>query len=198
MSNRADISPSLIHFTSGNDWNDAFDNLLSIISSQTIYGSHNMIKGEFNCVCFSEAPIRAIPQGLKNINNYSKYSPFGILVSKAWLFHQGGRPVIYQPLEEYFQLSDDNKWRHMTYNPIHDPPIDFTWEREWRVQTNELSINPEDCSIIVLDRSWAKHLISLHDENQDWEISMYSQILGNDIAEMYRAPFHWKIFILNE
>lgn len=199
MCNRADISPYLIHFTKGNDLNDALGNLLSILSSQKILGSNNMIRGEFNCVCFSESPIESIPQGLINADNYSKYSPFGILVSKEWLFHQGGRPVIYQPVEEYEQLSDNNRWRHVTYNPTCNPPVDFTWEREWRIQTNELHINPEYCSIVVPDRSWVEHLMSLHDEEQDWEIRNYKLIFNDGLlAEMHSEPFLWNVFLLNE
>lgn len=199
MDNRADISPYLIHFTKGNDLNDAFANLLSITASQIIYGSNNKIKGEYNCVCFSESPIESIPQGLINTNNYSKYSPFGILVSKEWLFYQGGRPVIYQPLEEFELLSECVRWRHVTYNPIANQPIDLSWEREWRIQTNELYISPQFCSIVVPDDSWARHLMSLHDEEQDWEVRRYKMIFNNDLlAEMYREPFHWNIIILNE
>ena len=129
MGARVDISKYLIHFTKGQNLKDAFNNLTSIVNSFTIIGSKNLIKGSFNCICFSEVPLGCITNGLINDEYYSKYSPFGIMVRKDWLFYFGGRPVIYQTEEEYDLLGEEAKWRHVTYNPLLDPPVDFTWER---------------------------------------------------------------------
>lgn len=94
---RSDISPVLIHFTSGEDEDDAFVRLRKIIAERRLIAGSHRIKGAYNCVCFSEAPLTSLKSGLVNEANYSNYSPFGIIVSKKWLFDQGGRPVIYQP-----------------------------------------------------------------------------------------------------
>lgn len=61
-----------------------------------------------------------------------RYSAFGVVVSKTWLFNQGGRPVINQANEEYVQLPDSLKYRHVRYEPHRG--IDHAWEREWRIQ----------------------------------------------------------------
>jgi hypothetical protein len=199
MTARVDISPFLIHFTRGIDLDDAFNNFLSIIDSETLFGNNNLIKGGYNCVCFSEAPLDCITNGLINSDYYSKYSPFGILVSKKWLFEQGGRPVIYQPESEFAFLNEEQRWRHMTYNPISVPPIDFTWEREWRIKANELSLNQEECRLIVPNSDWANQLISIHDEFQDSEIQYYRMIFNDDIiAELYRDDFSYSIILLND
>ncbi len=87
------------------------------------------------------------------------------------------------------------KWRHMTYNPLADFPIDFTWEREWRIKTDKLHINRTDCSVIMPDLNWARQLKSLYERSQDWEIDQYKKILG-DIAELYRENFPWRIYLL--
>ncbi|RLD28064.1 MAG: hypothetical protein DRI75_07945 [Bacteroidetes bacterium] len=197
MTYRTDISNNLVHFTKGIDSEGAFKNLWSIISNEIIYGSDNLIKGKHKCVCFSEAPIDLIKSGLVNMDNFSRYSPFGILVSKKWLFSKGGRPVIYQPEKQYSDLFDKNKWRHVTYNPILKPPIDFTWEREWRIQTNELEIDSENYAIIVPDSDSANNLVSTYMNEQDYDIEQYKMLIG-DIAELYRSPFPWKIYHLND
>ncbi len=109
MSDRIDVSPNLVHFAKGHDYNNAFNNLTNIIGENIIYGSNNMIKGGYKCVCFSEAPLPCITNGLNNNQNYTKYSPFGIMTSKKWLFSIGGRPVIYQTEEEYNLLVEEKK-----------------------------------------------------------------------------------------
>lgn len=196
MTYRPDISNNLVHFTKGVDFEDAFKNLWSIISSEIIFGSVNFIKGKHKCVCFSEVPIDLIPSGLVNNDNFSRYSTLGILVSKKWLFSKGGRPVIYQLEEQYYDLCDRNNWRHVTYNPLLEAPIDFTWEREWRILVNDLEINSENCSIIVPDSDSADYLVSTYMQEQDCDIEQYEMLLG-EIAELYRNPFPWKIYHLN-
>jgi hypothetical protein len=197
MNARIDISSYLIHFTKGIDFDDAFANLLSIIDNRTIFGSNNLIKGGYNCVCFSEAPIDCLSNGLINSNYYSKYSPFGIIVNKEWLFRLGGRPVIYQMDKEYQILNESIRWRHMTYNPIEKPPIDFTWEREWRIQVDELYINPNDCSLILPNSDWADFLYHHYYRIQDEKIRKYKMIYNDElIAESLRENFPWQLYIL--
>lgn len=104
--NRTDISPYLIHFTKDTSTDLAFQRLQKILEDGFLIGGSEFIKGKYKCVCFSETPETQIEKGLVNPRNYSRYSPFGILVSKKWLFSQGGRPVIYQPEEEYEYLSE--------------------------------------------------------------------------------------------
>jgi len=202
MASRIDISPYLIHFTKGEDYDHAFENLLSIISSQTIYGSNNLIKGSYNCVCFSEAPLECLNNGLINENYYSKYSPFGVVITKEWLFSLGGRPVIYQGEGEFDQLSEDLRWRHMTYDPTSNPKIDFTWEREWRIRTDNLIIDPSNCAILVPDDSWAESLFSIHEDKEDRaeenEKLWNSLIFKEDFLFTYsRRNFPWEIITLS-
>src|SRR5215472_3902451 len=103
---RQDISEFLVHFTKGTDHEEAFTNLRKIIESRKLIAGSGYIKGNYRCVCFSEAPLANLADGLVNENYYSRYSPFGIVVSKAWLFNRGGRPVIYQPESEFNALPE--------------------------------------------------------------------------------------------
>ena len=52
---RPDVSEKLIHFTKGESWDHAFGTLLSILTEGVIRGDREMIKGGYDCVCFTES-----------------------------------------------------------------------------------------------------------------------------------------------
>jgi hypothetical protein len=156
-----------------------------------------MIRGRFNCVCFSEAPIEDLSQGLVNPNYYSSYSPFGIMIPKKWLFSQGGRPVIYGSEDEYDQLPESHRWRHMRYEPCAEPPIDFTWEREWRIHIESLPFDPSVAWIVVQDDFWAQELVDEHEWHNESNIQAYSHIFDEDFTRMmFNRSFQWNIITL--
>lgn len=146
---RTDISDKLSHFTSGANDGEAFERLCAIVETGRLIGSDAMIRGRYRCVCFTEAPLVSLPDGLVNPDAYSRYRPFGLLFDKSWVFAQGGRPVIYQTDDEFADLPDAMRWRHVRYEPNREVPIDFTWEREWRLQRNELIVNPAWATLIL-------------------------------------------------
>lgn len=193
---RPDISQDLIHFTTGETEELAFKRLQKIIREKKLIGSNKMIKGGYRCVCFSEAPVASLPGGLVNEDYYSKYSPFGIMVSKKWLFTKGGRPVIYQPFSEYDPLQESHRWRHMTLE-LRDThsKSDFTWEREWRINCDELPFDQSSAKIVVRDSNWAARLLQEHDDDQVYTVMQYSLILG-EIANAYRESFGWSVVSL--
>ena len=198
---RPDISNFLIHFVSDESLDLAYLRLKMIIKERRLTGSNRFIKGGYRCICFSEAPVNCLPSGLLNPDYYSRYSPFGIMVSKKWLFKLGGRPVIYQTEDEYYLLPDEIKWRHVLYNPLKkETPIDFTWEREWRINRDYLDFKPSNALIIVLDNSWANRLKKDHEREEDYKVLAYSMTLDEDdaeLAEVWRNKFDWTIMILN-
>lgn len=193
MEPRPDITDKLVHFTSGASDDEAFGRLRQIIAEQRLVGSGTKIRGNYRCVCFTEAPLTSLQHGLVNPSAYSRYSPFGGLFEKQWVFDQGGRPVIYQPDAEFGQLPEPLRWRHVRYEP---GAIDFTWEREWRVQCDELHFKPNVAGIVVPAKDWADALIAEHDAQQDFEVYQYSQIMDELLAEQYRDGFPWRIFVL--
>jgi hypothetical protein len=194
---RSDISNFLVHFTSGEPHEAAFARLKQIIRSKSLIGSSRRIKGGFTCVCFSEAPLTSLRSGLVNEFAYSRYSPFGIVVEKQWLFERGGRPVIYQPDDEFDQLPRSHRWRHHRYELRSDrESVDFTWEREWRVQTDELPFDSSSAQIVVPDEGWAERLIAEHDTDQHYLVQHYSVIMDEATAEQYREPFCWRYLTL--
>jgi hypothetical protein len=191
---RADMSDFLIHFTKGENLEGAYQNLKSIIHQSVVHGSSAKIRDSSNCVCFSEAPLSSLKSGLLNPSFYSQYSPFGIITIKEHICNLGGRPVIYQPESEFHQLTADNSWRHMRYEP---PGVDFTWEREWRLKTDGYYFHPENTQIIVPNNSWTQRLMGDHGAEQKWQTLQYSQIMDELLAVQYEEPFPWVVVELN-
>lgn len=193
---RSDISDKLIHFTSGVTTEDAFARFQEIVDQRRLIAGNAKIRGRFHCVCFTEAPLASLREGLVNRNAYSRYSPFGVLFEKAYIFRNGGRPVIYQSDAEYDQMPDSLKWRHVRYEPNADPPVDFSWEREWRIRTNALPFEPALAGLVVPDGDWLQRLAEAHDEQQAWRVHEYAMVLNHTLAELHREPFEWDVFRL--
>lgn len=59
-------------------------------------------------------------------------------------------------MAQYDLLPPELRWRHMRYDLVCDPPVDFTWEREWRVPSERLEFDSQTASIVVPDCSWAQ------------------------------------------
>lgn len=193
---RNDISDKLVHFTSGETPDAAFARLSQIVDERVLRGGNGMIRGGYRCVCFTEAPLASLPGGLVNPDAYSRYQPFGVIFEKAHIFARGGRPVIYQSDAEYHALRDEMKWRHMRYEPDANPPVDFGWEREWRVRTEVLEFGPDVAGLVLPDQTWLDRLEAAHHEQQDWQVYEYSFVLDRQLAELYREPFQWNVFLL--
>jgi hypothetical protein len=141
---RGDLSNRLIHLTSGESMEGAFQRFLSILTAGRLLASDRNIRGGFKCVCFSEAPIAVLAQML--VGEKSRYMPFGVMLDKAWLFAKGGRPVIYQSEAEYECLPEPLRYRHVRYEPGNG--VDWTWEREWRIP-GDVIFRPNEVTLIV-------------------------------------------------
>ena len=160
---RDDRSFCLIHFTRGGAHGDAFNTLVKILNDRRLIGSNSHIRSRSSCVCFSEAPMTALRYGLVNDFGAERYSQFGIRFTKKSIFDRGGRPVIYQPESEYQLLPESLKWRHVRFECNNTRPIDFTWEREWRLPDEELPFTPEEVQVIVPTQEYVDRLSSHFD-----------------------------------
>lgn len=185
---RDDISDKLIHLVRDTSYQSAANSFLSILKEQRLRGGTNYIRGAYTCVCFSEAPIGKLAYLLAGPSETEiRYKPFGIMVDKKWLFEKGGRPVIYQPDNEFDLLCEEQRFRHVRYEP---GMIDFTWEREWRIKTNELELNPDITTVVVPNRQWEDWIKKRH----------YATIVGHTlIAEglleptIVKRPWHYLV-----
>ena len=197
MAARADISEKLIHFTRGATYEDALECLLTIVGEGRLIGGNGMIRGEYRCVCFTEAPAPALAGGFVNAKSFGRYSPFGIMFDKTWVYARGGRPVIYESDGEFDALPEGMRWRHVRYGPLGTPPVDFTWEREWRIRTDNLTFSPADAVLIVPNDESEAFVLDIWNSQQDCEVEAYSVIFEQTVAEQMRDSFPWRIVRLS-
>jgi hypothetical protein len=128
------------------------------IKSKTVGGVSNTVRGPDPAVCLTEQPLSAVLVTRRCAG--SRYSGFGIAYHKYAIFNAGGRPVLYgsksmlgeriKPDEPGYQegkeiysggLPADLQYLWVRYEPTvgewETYPIDFTWEREWRIKRGE-------------------------------------------------------------
>jgi len=187
---RGDLSNRLIHLTKGRTPEEASAAFSSILRDGRLRGGEGHIRGRHKCVCFSEAPLGTLTQILADPTVHGmRYAPLGVMVSKAWLFSRGRRPVIYQSEDEYETLPDSLRYRHVRYEP--DRAIDHTWEREWRVLADELALDPDEATLVVPTRAWEDRFL------QDYVISHRNAVLLLDVVDsvsrMDKFPWHFVV-----
>lgn len=198
MTARTDISDSLIHFTRGSNWDEALAKLIEIAKSGVILGGSGYIKGGYRCVCLTEAPLPAVAGELLNDGSFTRYSPFGIVLPKEHVFDHGGRPVIYQTDGEFEQLPEAARWRHVRYDPTAEPPVDFTWEREWRVQCDALAISPAEAVIVLPNPEWLNRFQTAWHADEEIQLESYATILDHLVLEQMKQPFPWRVVCLTQ
>ena len=122
----------LTHFTRAKGSADALDNLVAILRGGVIRGSTRMVNDKRRVVCFFDAPLSELG-GLLTRGNRHRYEPFGVALDKRYAFTLGVRPVIYMPRREAARMvAPDELWRVVDLDLKRTPPIDWTFEREWR------------------------------------------------------------------
>lgn len=126
-------APMLTHFTRASvDGASALDNLSIILREGVIRGAERMVRGGRAAVCMFDAALTELSSLLKR-DNRRRYEPFGIALDKRYAFKAGARPVMYIPWVEAEQMLDaEELWRVVPIDLDCTPPIDWTFEREWR------------------------------------------------------------------
>ncbi|HML76615.1 MAG TPA: hypothetical protein PKB02_19140 [Anaerohalosphaeraceae bacterium] len=193
---RDDVSCNLVHLVRDHSSKKAEDVFMEILNSKTFKGGTGCIRDKFNCVCFSEAPISKLGQvlALPGVHGM-RYKPFGFMVSKEWLYEKGGRPVIYQSDSEYSLLPGSLKYRHVRYEP---PLIDFSWEREWRIQTNELQIDPAITTVIVPNRSFVEKIKQDNIDKMGKEVQLMGMVTLGVLSHKPLKPLAWHFIVLED
>jgi len=123
----------LTHFTRAGKTSSALDNLVTILREGVIRGSTRMVREGRAVVCLFDVPIRDL-RVLLDRRNRRRYEPFGIAIEKRYAFRAGARPVIYMPWREAENLlAPGERWRVVALELERDAPIDWSYEREWRL-----------------------------------------------------------------
>jgi len=188
---RDDLSTRLIHLTRDSEESTGEEKFLSILDDDKINGNTNLIKGGYRCICFSETPISKIGFILAQPNIHGmRYAPYGIMIDKNVLFNYGARPVIYQPDEDFENLKENQKYRHVRFEPHNN--IDFTWEREWRLESDFFEIHPEEVTLIIPSRDIEEML----KQKQQSSNNMYS-LLG-EIGQLGMKQLPWHFIALED
>jgi hypothetical protein len=126
-------TPMLTHFTRRSVEGDAMDNLVAILRTGVIQGSSRMVRMGRTVVCLFDAQWSEL-SSLLAPDNRRRYEPFGIALDKTYAFAMGARPVIYMPWREACQMLDQRElWRAVAIDLGQAPPLDWTFEREWRI-----------------------------------------------------------------
>ncbi len=195
---RPDLSRDVLHLTRGETRSVAFATLKAIVRERELRGGTGMIRGAFRCVCFTEAPIRQLSDVFRrSAAKPLRFQPYGVLLGKDYLFARGGRPVIYQPDADFDLLPDQLKYRHVRYDPVSDPQIDFTWEREWRVRADAFSLDSERCTLVVANADDRNALVAEHAAAEQVRIEELVQAVGRSTAMQYEEVFPWTVLELN-
>jgi len=141
-------SAMLTHFTRASTTATALDNLVAILRDNIIRGGTRMVRGGRPAVCMFDVPIAELGTILDR-RNRRRYEPFGIAVDKRYAFTMGARPVIYLPWNEAEKiLAPEESWRVVSFEMDKTPPVDWTFEREWRI-ADELRFDPMLAAALV-------------------------------------------------
>lgn len=164
MHNHSDYSDDVFHWIKtdyeGKDQKRAhecaFKVMKEIVMDGYINASGTDTFRNLKSVCFTESPLEV------QRHQSSRYTQFGFAFSKSFIFGLGGRHVIYQTKSEGYSLPEKLQWRHVTYDPGNTDSqkkqgVNFTWEREWRLNENQLNIHNAH-SIIVPNQYFADEL----------------------------------------
>lgn len=172
----------------------AFALLRLIVNERRLRCGTGYVKGRHCCICFTEAPLSQLRDVLLWSHQLRRLQPYGVMVGKGFLFDLGGQPVIYQPDSDYDALPEQSRYRHVRYEPTGTRPIDFTWEREWRLLANELPIGPENCSLIVRTEEERQALLADIRDQREQEHQLLETAVGAHLASLFwEDDFSWGV-----
>jgi hypothetical protein len=144
LAERSDLTGQLTHLTRAKDSQGLVNRLMSILSQRKLFGSDSsFIHGGTKAVYFQDAPLSGICQNVhfeeryrqENLEVKRRYCACGLMFDKLHVFSNGGRPVIYDRVEDAKEFLREDQWWRIVSLDFSDPDhmIDWTHEREWRL-----------------------------------------------------------------
>ena len=73
------------------------------------------------------------------------------------------------------KLPEDMRFRHVRFWLSNDYCVDHTWEREWRLKTDSLPLDPKEVTVVVPDRS-AKEALVEDTKDTNWHYLVLSDL----------------------
>jgi hypothetical protein len=149
---RRDMSDLLFHFTRRTKTESAKNVLDKILNERKLKGTAKSSEQD-KFICFTEAPIQECNSIFSLVSiatqpgHLPRYEPYGVAVPKKWLYEKGGRHVIYDHPDARKEISSSQNYRFAPYSPLDGK--DFTWEREWRIKSSELELDPASTLVVV-------------------------------------------------
>jgi hypothetical protein len=171
---RRDLTGYCFHFLRRDP--DPVAAMRSILSEGTLRG-RTYRPASIPTICFTDAPLSEVTRQDEVLETlgYERLSLWGIGFRKGDLFQRGARPVIYQDPSELKLLDRSIWWRHVDFDPS---KVDFTWQREWRLQADRLTFTSQEVVLVIPDVSrlvrdlW---YVSIDVDVSDGEASLYAQ-----------------------
>ncbi|EMR6448765.1 hypothetical protein WJU70_001006 [Enterobacter cloacae] len=150
---RADLCDTLIWWMKPTKEEGPLEGLCTILRNERIEAEHPAyLHGSQACIAFSETPLIQAARLLLHAREAGiNFAPYGIQFNRNQMYARGARQTIHQPADELNLLPDSQRYRHVTFDP--EQGIDFTWKREWRLPANTLTLTPDNCHLILPDRT---------------------------------------------
>ena len=161
LSERTDLSTSIVHLTRRGRHNNVIDQLLEILTEKKLIGStteSGFIVGDIPAVCFQDAPLQSISQNIWFEQKYRKtnksakirYRAVGLAFKKTYAYRRGARPVLYEQTRQAKRiLPPEEWWRIVNFDLSNDDSIiDWTHEREWRAP-NDFKFAISQATVLV-------------------------------------------------
>jgi hypothetical protein len=165
LTDRSDLSTSLVHLTKNGTSDNVIDNLFKILNEQKLNGSTTktgFIIGTNPAVCFQDTPFYGIAQNIlfeqkiNKQNNISKvrYMAVGLAFEKEYVFNKGGRPVLYEKTAQAKEILPKEEWWRIVNFDLSNQSliIDWTHEREWRCK-NHFEFEISEVIILLANES---------------------------------------------
>lgn len=70
----------------------------------------------------------------------------------------------------------------MRYEAYAEPRVEFCWKRDWRILTEEFEFRPDVAGLVLPGKARADSLIEAHQEQQEWMIHEYAQVIDRALA----------------
>ncbi|MEW8022335.1 MAG: hypothetical protein AB2777_16775 [Candidatus Thiodiazotropha endolucinida] len=85
----------------------------------------------------------------------------------------------------------------MRYEPSSDPAIDFTWEREWRLNDFELHLDGVKFRVLLPGIEWAEELERIYEHDREIDERIHALEYGDEYYGFISEDIPFTYSIIN-